>query len=91
MKFSNKLTLKERAIEKRLGQIKYRYSLKDGIDKTKIKIFWKQAEVKYKGNRIFWIEKGGQRKYSPEIEDIKTEVEECMKSLFQDRGAEESD
>ena len=91
MKFSNKLTLKERAIEERLGQIKYRYSLKDDIDKTKIQIYWKQAEVKYKGKRIFWIEKDGQMKYSAEIDDIKTEVEECMKTFFQDRGAEESD
>ena len=91
MKFSKKLTVTERAAEKRLGYIKNEVMTKTGADLKDVKIYWKTHEIKYKSVTIFKVKKGGERIYHGVGKEVKEEVESKVEAWLKKRVSEDTD
>ena len=91
MKFSKKLTVDERAIEKRLGYIKNAVMVRESVGVKEVKIDWRKKEVEYKKVKVFQTLDKGERVYTGIGTDIKAEVEEKVKAWLDKRQHEDSD
>ena len=91
MKFSKKLTVVERAAEKRLGYIKNEVMTRMGASVQEVKIHWKTHEITYKSTKIFKIKKGGERIYDGVAKDVKKGVEAKVEEWLKKRMSEDSE
>jgi len=91
MKFGNKLTVVERAAEKRLGYIKHELMTKLDVGVKAVKIHWKKHEVEYQKEKIFKTNKTGERMYFGVGKDLSTTVEAKVKDWLDKRQSEDSD
>jgi hypothetical protein len=90
MKFSKKLTVIERAVEKRLGYIKHAIMTKTGAEKKEVKIWWRRREVEYKHVKVFKVTKEGERVYEGVGKEVKQEVEAKVDEWLKMRMSEDS-
>ena len=91
MKFGKKLSVLERADEKRLGYIKHEVMTKFEAGVKDVKIRWPRQEIEYKGERIFKINKAGQRIYSGAGKEVKQDVEAKVAAWLKKRNQEDSE
>ena len=91
MKFGKKLTVFERADEKRLGFIKHEVMTKFGVGVKDVKIMWAWQQVEFKGEKIFKVKKNGQRIYSGVGKEISQNVEAKVADWLKKRNQEDSD
>ena len=90
MKFSKKLTVIERVVEKRLGYIKHAIMTKTGAEKKEVKIWWRRREVEYKHMKVFKVTKEGERVYGGVGKEVKQEVEAKVDEWLEMRMSEDS-
>ena len=91
MKFSRKLTLIERAAEKRLGYIKHAIMEKFSVGVKDVKIKWRSQKVEYNRVTVFKVGDQGERTYHGDGKDVSKEVEEKVKAWLEKRQFEGSD
>ena len=91
MKFSKKLTVVERAAEKRLGYIKNAVMTKLDVGVKEVKIDWRKHLVEHKSVTIFQVTPAGERVYDGVGKEVRQEVEEKMKAWFEKRESEDSE
>jgi len=91
MKFNKKLTVTERAAEKRLGYIKNEIMTTTGANVKEVKIHWKRHAVEYKKVTVFKVAKGGERTYDGVGKDVKKEVEAKVEKWLEKRMSEDSE
>ena len=92
MRFSKKLTVAERAAEKRLGWIKHAIMTKMNADVKAVKINCHKHTVTYnKVDLLFKTTKQGERVYSGIGVEVKDEVEAKVAAWLKMREHEDSD
>ena len=91
MNFSKKLTVTERAAEKRLGYIKNAIMTKTGVGIAEVKINWKKHVIKYQSVEVFMVTKGGERIYDGVGKDVKKDVEAKIEEWLKKRMSEDSE